>query len=49
MPTNVVDSHAATTITMTLPPRMQLLLDSLTGETPGKKIAPPPVLRVSYC
>lgn len=39
MPTNVVDSHEATTITMTLPPRMQPILDSLTGETPGKKIA----------
>ena len=29
----------ATTITMTLPPKMQLILDSLAGETPDRKIA----------
>jgi hypothetical protein len=39
MPTNIVDSQAATAITMTLPPQMQPLLDSLTGETPDQKIA----------
>jgi hypothetical protein len=35
MPTNAFDSPA---ITMTLPPEMQPILDSLRGETPDKKL-----------
>ena len=32
-------SGTPTSITMTLPPKLQPILDSLAGETPGKKIA----------
>ena len=39
MSTDAVDPRTATSITMTLPLKIQPILDSLTGETPDKKIA----------